>query len=146
MELKGVATTSMRDFLHVVFKRKVKVEIFFCAVVGIGTLFTLVTLVTNPTYEASSQILVKIGREDLYVPTGGNINPVISLNRREQINSEIEILRSQPLTEKVIQSIGPTTIYKSLDRVDHIQSSDATYSPEGVNTLWLRYAAAAGFA
>ena len=75
------------------------------------------TLVVKPTYEATSQILVKIGRENLYVPTvpaSSNLNPVISFNREEQINSEIEILTSLSLLEEVVVSLGPTTIYKGL--------------------------------
>ena len=49
------------------------------------------SLLAKPTYKATSQIMLKIGRENLYVRTvlaGNNLNPVISFNRKELINSE----------------------------------------------------------
>jgi uncharacterized protein involved in exopolysaccharide biosynthesis len=42
------------------------------------------------------------------------VSPVISLNREEQINSEIEILRGQTLAQKVVETLEPTTIYPNL--------------------------------
>jgi uncharacterized protein involved in exopolysaccharide biosynthesis len=109
-----ITNTSLRDFLHIVFKRKMQILLFFFATVctvAIGT------VLIKPTYEATSQILIKVGRENIFVPTvpaSGNINPVFSFNREEQINSEIEILKGQFLVEKVVSSLGPTRIYKSL--------------------------------
>jgi polysaccharide chain length determinant protein (PEP-CTERM system associated) len=115
MDPPGITSTSLRDFLHVIFKRKVEILIFF------GVTFctvALATLLMKPTYEAASQILVKLGRENLYLPTvpsGANSNPVIAFNNREeQINSEIEILKSRVLAEEVVKSLGPTTIYQHL--------------------------------
>ena len=105
---------SLIDSLYVVFKRKSQILLFFGATVctvGIATFFI------KPTYEASSQILVKIGRENLYVPTvpaSSNVNPVINFNREEQINSEIEIFKGRSLAEQVAEFLGPTTIYKDL--------------------------------
>lgn len=112
METLNTSRISLRDFLHVVFKRKSHILLFFFATVctvAIGSLFV------KPTYEASSQILVKIGRENIYVPPSGNVGPVIDWNREEQINSEIELLRGQALAEKVVKSLGLTNIYKSLN-------------------------------
>ena len=114
METQNVASFSVRDFFHVLFKRKYQMMIFFCTVVG---LVTLGTLGMTPIYEATSQILVKVGRENLYVPTiptAGNTNPVISLNREEEINSEIQILKSWALAENTVKSIGPINIYDGL--------------------------------
>ena len=64
---------SLRDFLHVLFKRKWVILLFF-----IGTTITvtaLTLLFTQPVYQATAQILVGPGREhiaDLTLPTGGN--------------------------------------------------------------------------
>ena len=106
---------SLRDFLHLVFKRRIQILLFFAV-----TVITVAagTLLATPTYEAKSQILVKIGRENLYVPTvpaSGNQSPVITVNREEQINSEIEILTGQALLEKVAAGLGPTSIYDDLE-------------------------------
>jgi uncharacterized protein involved in exopolysaccharide biosynthesis len=73
------------------------------------------TFVIIPTYEAKAQILVKIGRESMYVPATSSGNPVISINREEQINSEIEILKGRSLIQDVVTSLGPATIYPDLD-------------------------------
>lgn len=114
MDTPEITKTSLRDFLHIVFKRKLQILLFFFATVctvAVGT------VLIKPTYEAFSQIIIKAGRENIFVPTvptNGNINPVFSFNREEQINSEIEILKGQFLIEKVVGSLGPTSIYKSL--------------------------------
>lgn len=115
MNTEATTSTSLRDFLHVVFKRKNHIFLFF--IVTVCTV-AIGTIAAKPTYEAAAQILVKIGRENLYVPTvpaGGNANPVFSFNREEEINSEIEILKSRFLVEKVVKSLGATVIYKGLN-------------------------------
>ena len=104
-----------RGFLNLVFKRKTQILLFFGAVVCI---FTIGTLLVRPTYEAISQVLVKIGRENLYVanlPSSVSPSPVINFNGEEQINAEIEILRGLSLAEEVVKSLGPTVIYKGLN-------------------------------
>jgi uncharacterized protein involved in exopolysaccharide biosynthesis len=118
MDQPAITNASLRDFLNVLFKRKAHVLLFFAATVAA---VSVGTFLVRPTYESTSQILVKIGRENLYIPTvagGGNQNPVINLNREEQINSEIEILRSQSLLTQVVESLGPTKIYEGLDQED----------------------------
>ena len=106
---------SLRDFLHILFKRKIQIILFFCATictVAVGT------FMAKPTYQTVAQLLIKVGRENIYVPTvptSGASPPVFSFNREEQINSEIEILKSRFLAEKVVGSLGPATIYKGLN-------------------------------
>jgi len=102
---------SLRDLFYIVFKRKIQILVFFFATVFV---VTLITFMSKPTYEASSQILVKVGRENVYVPTTGNVNPVVRVDREEQLNSEIEILKGRSLAEEVVKSIGPTVIYENL--------------------------------
>ena len=141
MEIRETAKASLRDFLHVVFKRKTQILIFFtctiCAVV-IGT------LQIEPTYRASSQILVKIGRENFYVPTGSDLRPVISINRQEQISSEIEILKSRSLARKAVESLGPTVFYKNPDDKGKgkplLQKAKAQQSPKEIAVLGLQSA------
>ena len=111
MEAPEFSRASLRDFLHVLFKRKTQILVFFFATfctVAIGT------FVIKPTYEAKAHILVKVGRESMYVPATASGNPVISINREEQINSEIEILKGRSLIQDVVTSLGPATIYPDL--------------------------------
>ncbi len=112
MDTQREPAASLRDFLNVLFKRKAQIIIFFLVTV---ITVTTGTLLATPTYEATSQILIKLGREDLYLPTIPASGPIINQNREEQVNSEIEILTSRYLAEKVVKSLGPTTIYKNIE-------------------------------
>jgi len=107
-------STSMRDFLNVIFKHKGKIVTFFLVTVAI---VTVGSFVMKSVYEATSQVLVKLGRENIYVPTAptaAGASPIFSFSREEQINSEIEILKSRYLLEKVVDSLGAETIYPDL--------------------------------
>ncbi|PKN64359.1 MAG: hypothetical protein CVU57_14915 [Deltaproteobacteria bacterium HGW-Deltaproteobacteria-15] len=115
MDIHFETRSSLREFLYFLFKRKTQILLFFFATVSA---VTIATFVMQPTYEGSSRLLVKIGRENLYVPVaaGGNSNPVLNVNQDSQINSEIEILRSRALAEEVVNALGPTAIYKDLGK------------------------------
>jgi uncharacterized protein involved in exopolysaccharide biosynthesis len=103
---------SLRDFLNVIFKRKYQILLFFFV---IFSAVAIATLLTKPTYQATCQILVKPGREKIFMPATGGYSPVISVNREEQLNSEIEIIKNRSLAQEVVEAIGPTTIYPELD-------------------------------
>jgi uncharacterized protein involved in exopolysaccharide biosynthesis len=105
--------SSLRDFLNIIFKRKAQILLFFlitACTVAVGT------FLMKPTYEATSKILVKLGRENLYVPTvqGSENNPVIHFNKEEQLNSESEILTSQYIAEQVVKTLGALAIYPDM--------------------------------
>ena len=103
MEALEFKRSSFRDFLHVIFKRKKQILLFFAVTVctvGVGT------FVMKPVYEAKAQILVKMGRENLYIPPNSTNSQIINVNRENQLNSEIELLKSQTLAENVIKSLG----------------------------------------
>jgi len=112
MDSNEIKRVSLKDFLHLIFKRKIQILLFFSATV---CTVTVASFVIKPTYMATAQILVKVGRENLYIPTGSDSNPIISSNIREQVNSEIVILRSRSLTEEVVASLSPKTIYTNLN-------------------------------
>jgi len=107
------ANTSLRVLLHILFKRKFLIITFF-----IATLLTvgIFTIVSEPNYKASSEILIKMGREHLFVPTttDSGLRAVSGFSSLEQINSEIELITSQPLIEEVVASVGATVIYEDL--------------------------------
>jgi uncharacterized protein involved in exopolysaccharide biosynthesis len=72
-----------------------------------------------PTYEAKSSLLVKFGREYIYHPEVGDTKPTISFqsfNQEEAISSEIQILTSKDLMEKVINTLGVDKIYPDMAR------------------------------
>jgi uncharacterized protein involved in exopolysaccharide biosynthesis len=102
---------SLRDILYICFKRKNQIIIFFVVtlcVVAIGT------FIIKPVYLAQTQVLVKVGRENIYVPATGNLNPFFRVDREEKLNSAIEILKSPSLIEKTVLTVGPTVLYEDL--------------------------------
>ncbi|WP_455389192.1 GumC family protein, partial [Petrachloros mirabilis] len=102
---------SPRDFLRIVFKRKIQILVVLVVSVGI---VGIASFSATPTYEATAQLLVKIGMEAVYAPIlpMGDSTPIVRMTRQEQINSEIEILKSRFLAEKVMESLGPEGLYK----------------------------------
>ena len=107
---------SLRDFLTVLFKHKQTILIIFFAVI---VTVTIGSFLLPPTYEAKSSLLVKFGREYIYRSEVGergssDVGPLLPLNQEEVINSEIQILTSRDLIEKVIQTIKVENIYPDL--------------------------------
>jgi len=129
MEALEFKQSSFRDFLHVIFKRKKQILVFFAV-----TVCTVVigTFVMKPVYEAKAQILVKMGRENLYIPPNSTNSQIINVNRENQLNSEIELLKSQSLAENVIKTLGSETIYKNLDHKDTVLTFQKSLSVEGI--------------
>ena len=103
---------SLRDFLYVIFKHKAKILTIFLAIV---VTVTAGSFIMAPTYEATSKVLVKFGRENVYATTsqsqGGSGQLVFDTGREERINSEVELLKGRALISKVIADIGVQNIY-----------------------------------
>jgi uncharacterized protein involved in exopolysaccharide biosynthesis len=95
-----------RDVLTILFKRKTRIILFFCTVVGS---ITIATFSINPIYEASAKVLVKNGGMNIYMPTDGNVH-FAGFDRKNQINTEIELLKGQAITRKVIDQLGPELV------------------------------------
>jgi uncharacterized protein involved in exopolysaccharide biosynthesis len=111
------ALGNLRDVLNVLFKHKAKmITIFLTIVITV----TAGTFLMSPVYEASSKVLVKFGRENIYIPTnpaaGGNQPILFDSSREERINSEIEIFKGRNLIERTISELGITSIYPDIDR------------------------------
>jgi uncharacterized protein involved in exopolysaccharide biosynthesis len=105
----------LRDFLHVMFKRKWLVILFFLSTSSTVALVTL--LYTKPVYVASTQFLLSLGREhisDLTLATGGAVAPRFNSNMDEQMARSIELLTGRFLAERVVQAIGPQALYPNL--------------------------------
>lgn len=96
---------------HVIRKRKFHILAVFGLTVGI---VALGTFFAKPTYEATAKILIRLSRENIYVPTPGGSNAIVKIDREGQINTEIQILNSRLVAEKVVESLGPLRIYPDL--------------------------------
>lgn len=128
MHNKNTAALLIRDFIHVIFKRKRSIMIFFFTVLSV---VVLGTLMSKPVYEAASKIMVKIGRENLYVPVSGQVNTVIRPDPEEHINSELEILKSTSLVGEVVDTMGAGNIYSQLrDRAENEKRGFLSFLPQ----------------
>ena len=94
-----------RDFLTILFKHRFKVGGFFLATVLIAA---IASFLIPPTYEAKSTLMVKPGRE----------------YTEEAVNSEIRILSSRELIEKVLATLKVGTVYPDL-----VTSPPSTMTP-----------------
>ncbi len=117
---------NFRDILSILFKRKIVILVFFVTVC-VGTLVAL--KLSPPNYAATAKVLVKVGREDIYVPalpSEALTRPMMSLIREEQLNSEVEIIGSEYLIDMLVDELTPEGVYPSMF-VRH-----PWYTPKGV--------------
>lgn len=93
-------------------RRQSRVFLVFAGV----TALVLVTAVVaqTPLYESTSLLLVKFGRELVYQPEVGSEQAFATRDKASVINSELAILRSEPVLKAVVQDIGVGRLYPDL--------------------------------
>jgi len=97
-------TPTLRDLLAVAFRHRRLVVISFLGIF-LGALLS--ALVLPKQYEAQMKILVKRERADPLVTAESNAQPRSSLNvTEEELNSEVELLKSRDLLEQVVVACG----------------------------------------
>jgi len=104
-------TVSLRELLIVLFKHKHKILTAFLSTVIV---VTIGSFLVTPMYEAESSLMIKFGREYSYSPEVGEARNTISFGQAEIINSEIQILTSKEIVERVISTLGIENIYPQL--------------------------------
>ena len=117
MNSENEAQGNLRDLLNVIFKHKGKMIIIFLTMV---VTVTLGSLLASPVYEASSKIMLKFGRENVFMPTNPAANggtPILfDSSREERINSAVEILKGRTIIETVLRDLGVTHLYPDIDK------------------------------
>jgi uncharacterized protein involved in exopolysaccharide biosynthesis len=93
-------------------KHKWKSVILFMVTVVITVVGSL--LIT-PIYRASSRLLVKPGREDVYVPPTAGSPPIIT-RLGQKVNAEVAILKSPSLVMQLVDRFGVQRLYSYPDR------------------------------
>jgi uncharacterized protein involved in exopolysaccharide biosynthesis len=108
---RGVFT--IRDFFYVLFRHKRKAIAFFLIVL-IATIAG--AFLAAEIYRSDAKLMVRIGRESVTLDPTASTGQVISVgpSRESEINSEIEILKSRELAQKVVDAIGPNVILEGL--------------------------------
>ncbi len=109
------AAISLRDINYILFRHKWKVTIFFLSVMLI---VSLGTFLSPKIYESEATLLVRVGRESVTLDPSATTGQVIpsAYSRDAEILSEVEVLRSRDLVEKVVETIGLDRILKGPGR------------------------------
>ena len=99
--------SSLRDLAYIFFRRKwIILGVLLATVIPV----TIYSFQIRSVYEATSSLLVKPGKENIYVaPVGGpegSAPPTIVQRVREVIQTEIEILKSRVVMKRTIEQIG----------------------------------------
>ncbi len=105
------ATSPLREAWHVLYRHKRKMTLFFLLVMAATTVY----IVLSPrAYRSQAKLLLRLGRENVTLdPTatfGQAPMVVVPQSRENEINSAIEVLKSRPLIEQVVDSVGPRVI------------------------------------
>ena len=89
----------MRNFLEIIFKRQWQIlAIFVCCLI-----FVLIgNYLFTPYYKSEAKMLVRVGRESTVPPTAMTKPLNVFFTRANQINSQIQILKSRYLVEQTI--------------------------------------------
>lgn len=104
-------TPSLKRILLLLYLYKGTMAFVFLAVLG-GV--AAVTLYGSKTYRSQAKLFVRLGRENVALdPTaalGSSAAVSVSLSRETELNSVVEILRSQGLADKVVHRVGASIL------------------------------------
>jgi uncharacterized protein involved in exopolysaccharide biosynthesis len=95
--------------LYAIFLRQKRV--FAAVFLGTVVLLGLVLVLQTPQFESTALLLVKVGRELIYTPEVGDQPSVSSRDKTTVINSELAIMRAEPVIAGVVKSIGLANLY-----------------------------------
>jgi capsular exopolysaccharide synthesis family protein len=97
---------SLREFSYVIFRHRKRTVCFFLIVT---ILVTLITMLMPRTYRSEAKLLLRLGRESATIdPTASVTGQLIQITQRREseIKSELEILKSRDMAEKVVDVVG----------------------------------------
>jgi uncharacterized protein involved in exopolysaccharide biosynthesis len=110
MSGRGAMHLSSSDVFAIISRNRGKLIAFGCVMV-LGAL--VLSSVWPKTYRSEAKLYVRLGRENLGLDAtaslGHEING-IQINREDELNTVVELLRSHALLEKVVDAVGLETI------------------------------------
>lgn len=135
MERMGAAPISarvtMRDLLTIAWHDRKRIG----AAVLLGLLLTLLIALSMPrNYNAEASLLLRLGREYLYVPETGDPSTAQPLpyDREQTLVAEAKILSSRDVLESVVAQLGVATIYP---QITENRTATAAEQAEAVKAL-----------
>ncbi|MBW1714627.1 MAG: hypothetical protein JRJ77_02210 [Deltaproteobacteria bacterium] len=112
---QSLTNVQIRAAIYIIKKHKWKILVlFFSTVITVA----VGSLMATPIFRVSSQLLVKPGREDIYVSPTGSSPAVIdySSGQGQKVNAEIAILGSLTLVMKLVDRVGVYRLFDFPDR------------------------------
>lgn len=106
--LQSTQAFTMRDAVNVLFRHKVRGVLFFLTCIALA----VAVIKWYPrSYLSESKLLIRVGRESVTIDPTASIGQQLNVGdtRENEINSELEILNSRELAEKVVDSLGNAT-------------------------------------
>jgi uncharacterized protein involved in exopolysaccharide biosynthesis/Mrp family chromosome partitioning ATPase len=102
---------NLRDVAGVLFRRRWLIAGTIAAVVALAV---LALAMLGNVYRSEAKLLVRVGRESVALDPTATTGQMVSLalNRIYEINSEIEILTSRQLADRVVAELGPESILR----------------------------------
>ena len=120
---RSLPERSLRDFYYIIFRQRHKIILIFCTVMVVTG---LITFLAPHIYRSEAELMVRLGREsvtlDPTVSTGQTVQ--VGLQRENEIKTELDILRSRSLAERVVESVGPETILAGQGYLGRFLSSE----------------------
>jgi uncharacterized protein involved in exopolysaccharide biosynthesis len=127
--MEGKRLLTARDILYVFFKSRVVITTVFLTAIVLSFIYCIVT---PPVYRAETKLLVKLGKSQ--VSSMEQLRPeiynVVFQERTQNIRNEIELLRGQYLTEKVLARLK--------DRIEPLKTDESIIGRvvDGVKTVF----------
>jgi len=93
-----------------------------------------VVLLQTPQFESTALLLVKVGRELIYTPEVGDQPAMSSRDKQTVINSEVAIMRAEPVIKGVVKSVGLANLYPDLgeELTDSAEEPDLAHIQESL--------------
>lgn len=120
--------SSLRDIYYLLFRHKK-----LALTTGIVVLVLVIagTFLLPEIFESEAMLLVKLGRESVSLDPTVTTGQIVTTyqSREQEINSEIEILRSRELTEQVVNVVGVEALLRNplvIAPIDSAQGYPAT--------------------
>ncbi|MCP4725670.1 MAG: GumC family protein [bacterium] len=96
---------NLRDIMNIIFRHKKKVFLTFSC---IWFLIVVWTMLLPEYYNSEAKLLIKLGRESVALDPTATTGQTIQITqpREFELNSELEILKSREIAERVVRAIG----------------------------------------
>jgi len=125
---------SLRDTVCIVFSHKGKMLTFMFLLFGV---VVISTLLQSGMYRSEARLLVRLGRESVSLGPTATIGEIAQINRTYdwEVNSELEVLRSREIAERVVDRMGATAFLDGPRKIRSAGGETATAAARLTNEM-----------